>query len=459
MTLNMNSAWVAVLGVMGIIAVTTLASFAPKLLIVGVGVSVFIGIFLRWRRIALAILFISCFFDENYISLGFALIGYGDIGLFIFLSAWLFERLFYLRQPLRLPRGWALLIAYLFCVGLSLFLGPTPSIAYGQYVRHCLYVLSIYAFVDYVRSSDQLLLCIKIFIGCALIHSIIALSIENPNARLVGIVGQANTLGMLIGIGVILAFSTLSETSPSFVEHLIIYIALSIMIIALILTASRGSYLSCTLSIFWIYRTKWRSVLTTLIIATLIVYLVEWLEPDRYHYIIKRLNFQDQSINNRQAVYFNAIKLIQNHPWFGIGFGQFTLIDQVIQVDQEGGRGSHNYYLGLMASSGLISAAILFYFILIQARGVWKGSRYSRVGDLRFKGHRSMIFSSFQVLLIFQSISMISRGHKRIVDWIPLAIYCVLRLYLEELMNESERSTRESQAQQSDQRKALQGVD
>ena len=402
------------------------AVFAPKAIVALYAIGVGGFCFLNLPQFSLYLVIIGAFFDETHISVGVALLGGGDLGLLIFLPSWFFKKL-YTRSPWRLPTGWGFLIGYLTLTALSLVLGERPHIAYGQYVRLCVYVLALFAFVDEVRSLQEIERSLWTFVGCGLVHAIVAQIIANPNARYVGLVGQPNLLGFLIGISLVVLWSFLSEFSlPSKWKASLLGGGL-IGLLTLLLTVSRGSYLSMLGGLTWLYRKQWRWALGMIVVFGLSITLIEWLDPDRLGYISHRLRLDDQSVSNRKQVMLNALRLIQERPFFGIGFGQFGLIEAVVQVNAEAGRGSHNYYLGLCASSGLLAASCIFMFVLTQFYGLMLASRKLH-SENRFK--EWVLVNTLQGMFIFHSISLTFRGSKRITEWIPLALYATMVLYI-----------------------------
>ena len=425
-----NSRWltfkIALLFIGLALGLTYCSVYLPKLIFVGYAALIGLFCFFNLPYFALYLVIIGAFFDESHLSIGVALLGGGDVGLFIFIPAWFLKKI-YTRSPWRFPIGWGFLIAYLALTAMSLVLGERPQIAYGQYVRLCVYVLTVFAFVDEIRSLKEIEACLWTFIACGLTHAIVAQLIANPNARYVGLVGQPNLLGFLIGISLVVLWSFLSELHLSRQKKVILLGGGLIGLITLLLTVSRGSYLSMLGGLAWLYRKQWKWAIGMLVAFGLSIALVEWLDPDRLSYISHRLRLDDQSVSNRKQVMLNAWRLIQERPFFGIGFGQFGLIESVVQVNAEAGRGSHNYYLGLCASSGLLAAGCIFSFVVIQFYGLMRAAHQVQ------KEHRLkewIFINTLQGMFIFHSISLTFRGSKRITEWIPLALYATMVLYV-----------------------------
>jgi O-antigen ligase len=177
--------------------------------------------------------------------------------------------------------------------------------------------------------------------------------------------------------------------------------------------------------------------------------LYDQLDPERFAFMLRRLEFNDSSVSNRWQVVQNALLLIQERPLFGIGFGQFSAISEVIEVDAEAGRSPHNFYLGTIASIGLLAASSVFLYVGAQARALWVEvgllKRQLRLESQRggtrerFTQWRLLIGEVAQAMFLFQTISLMFRGSKRVTDWLPVAMMSVTYLYLREQRLRGER--------------------
>ena len=78
------------------------AVFAPKAIVLLYGMCIGVFCFLNLPHFSLYLVIIGAFFDETHVSVGVALLGGGDIGLFIFLPSWFLKKL-YTRSTWRLP--------------------------------------------------------------------------------------------------------------------------------------------------------------------------------------------------------------------------------------------------------------------------------------------------------------------------------------------------------------------
>jgi O-antigen ligase len=419
---------------------------------------------MRFSALWLVLFTLGIHFDDLFVPLGFAKVGYGDFALLLMLGYWVLWRL-HSKSPMRLPDGWPLVIIYAIGVGISWLLGPSPQAMTGLFIRNCLYVIGYFALVDLLTKERQILIFLLTTLGAVLAHSVIALALDNPNARVDGLVGQPNIFGGLIGPGAIIAFSLASSQQTRRWMKVLLVVVGTLISLVLILTVSRGAQVAFACATLWIYRRKWRSVVAVLVVAVIVFQLILIIDPDRFGYFLERWELEDGSVSTRQGLIVNALRVINEYPFFGVGFAQFTLIEDVMQIDAGHGRASHNHYLGEFATIGIPSALALFAFIMLQGRLLWRTnlrigserilastdsrSPHSSKYHLRLDNKRmreqnddaqhqersrqrqrsreralsQMYLIVLQGLMVFQSITLIFRGGRRMIEWSFLAIY------------------------------------
>ena len=408
----------------------------------------------RFKHLWLILFTLGVHFDDLFIPLGFAKVGYGDFALALMLGYWGLWRLYQVR-PARLPDGWPLVIIYAIGVGISWQLGPSPQAITGLFVRNCLYVFGYFALVDLLTEERQILVFLLTALSAVFLHTIIALALDNPSARVDGLVGQPNIFGGLIGPGAIIAFTFASHPHMRrWIKAILVSVGALISFV-LILTVSRGAQLAFACALLWIYRSRWRSIGAVLLIGLLVFQLILILDPDRFGYFLERWALEDGSVSTRQGLIYNALRVINEYPFFGVGFAQFTMLEEVMQIDAGHGRASHNHYLGELATIGIPSALSLFTFIVLQGRSLWRTSAKVTAQRLAHESHRSssltrvydqvdtqrklnqrdhrmrsrdrafsqMYLLVLQGLMIFQSVALIFRGGRRMIEWSFLALY------------------------------------
>ena len=354
-------------------------------------------------------------FDDQFVNLGFSKAGYGDFALMVLIAYWALSH-YRPSRSLQLPPKWPLLVLYVVGVGLSWLQGPTPQVVTGLYIRNTLYVLGYLALVDLIKAPKQLKLFLTVTTIVTMIHVIFALFFMEKTTRLEGLSGQPNIFGGLIGPGALIAI--LLSSSPLINKTWRLALALVGLFITagLILTVSRGSQIAFFTALLWTFRRRWRGILIAGGLIALIIQLIYILEPDRLDYFYTRWEFEDRSISGRRDILFNAINIIFEKPIFGVGFAQFIQLETVMNIDSGHGRASHNHYLGEFATIGIPTALTLFYFIIHQGHSLW------RLRDLKDPNSR-LYLTIFQALFVFQSVALIFRGGRRMIEWTFLAVY------------------------------------
>ena len=369
----------------------------------------------RVRDLWLFLFTIGIHFDDLFIDVGFSKVGYGDFALIVLVAYWILWR-YSDSGPIQLPSKWSFVILYVIGVGLSWQQGPTPRAVTGLFIRNSLYVLGYFALVDLLRATRQVKTFIWITFAVTLIHVVIGLFFLERLTRLEGLSGQPNIFGGLIGPGALIAI--IASASPFIRLPSRVALGLSGLFIAvgLLLTVSRGAQIAFISAILWTYRKRWRGILTAGVLIGVILQVILILDPTRLDYFFTRWQFDEGSIGGRRDILFNAINIIFEKPFFGIGFAQFMQLDTVMSLDAGHGRASHNHYLGEFATIGLPTALILFSFIIHQGRQLW---RLSHLADQRSQLYVKIL----QALFIFQSVTLIFRGGRRMIEWAFLAVY------------------------------------
>lgn len=119
-----------------------------------------------------------------------------------------------------------------------------------------------------------------------------------------------------------------------------------------------------------------------LIVASLIA-AVLWLGGQRLASKMEEQNFSQNTINGetRQEIWHSTWQLIKQHPWKGVGFGNYFLaIPQYhvgsgkIRLEQ-----AHNDYLELLASGGIPACALAAWFLLMV---LWRARSSLRSTDV-----------------------------------------------------------------------------
>lgn len=362
------------------------------------------------------------FFDTINLSAGFAQLGVGDFAAFAVLPTWVLLRLIDPRG-LRLPKGWQLIALFTLMTGVSMMLGVNPKIAYGPYVRVVMYAVALMALVDLAQRDGVLERVCWIMAACGTIHALIALTGTSPTMRMGGLVEQPNLLGAMLAFGVIPAIGLLLRPQPP-LRRVALVIAVGLMLVTVLFTVSRGTYISLSLSLIWWLRRYRRFILAGIVVGGALLLVVAKRQEQQVDFIERRFEMRDSSVTNRWQVVQNAFEVIGARPLFGVGFGQFTDIERAVDIRREANRGSHNFYLGLAASCGLPTIMLLLGFALFQARRMRVARRRAEAHEGPVAEYNAWIAGTMQALMMYHGLSLAVRGGTRITEWTMLALYC-----------------------------------
>ena len=103
------------------------------------------------------------------------------------------------------------------------------------------------------------------------------------------------------------------------------------MAFAIVLTISRGTYLGLLAgTLFWLRRRP-KLMFLLAAIGSLTLVSLDRIAGDQVDRIERRLEFQGSSVINRGQVAKNALIAVSTSPLFGVGFGQFSQLDESLR--------------------------------------------------------------------------------------------------------------------------------
>jgi len=171
-------------------------------------------------------------------------------------------------------------------------------------------------------------------------------------------------LEMLLPFGILLYFSENKST-----KKILFFIISLLILLAIILTFSRGSYLGLIFGIvaaLLIFKNKLRRILQLIIIIGLTAIIISVIIPENP--IIQRfssiLNFSEGSNLGRIENWKQSWQVISENPWLGVGLGNYPLAIKPSTTYREPIY-SHNLYFDIASESGLINLG--FWILLIMA--------------------------------------------------------------------------------------------
>ena len=248
-------------------------------------------------------------------------------------------------------------------IAVSLFLVVTNSVRDRRQLKQILVAIILAGFVASVIGvilyflpralSVRLLSMLRVF------HypsgwSVLQFIEDNPDLpqRAISTSVNPNVLGGLLILIVTLTTPQLFTRRPLIPKKWLIPM-LSVMMLCLLLTFSRGSFVAVGAAVGVLAVLRYRRLLP---LMALVLVLILILPQTREYIMHMQAGFliQDRATAMRMGEYKDALRLISRYPWFGVGFGGTPSIDIYLGVS--------NVYLLIAEEMGLVG---LGSFLLI----------------------------------------------------------------------------------------------
>ena len=397
---------------------------APKLLLMALIGGILVATLLARPRLLVPVLVMGALFDEVYLTTPVAKFGIGDLAIFVIVPVWFVRRMIKPRG-MALPPGWAFLLGFLALAFSSMMLGVAPDSAVGYFSRVATYLVGLAAIYDLSRDRRVLEDAILSIAVAGVAHACISLSI-GWYRRLSGLANQPNVLGIRLAFGALCVSGLMVRTKKTGLR-VVLGACLALLLLCVVLTVSRGTYISLGVAFLWWLRRQRRMALMVIAVAGIVlVALPDNRDTSTEEFVGERLQFADRSVDNRTQVLQNTLLIIQAHPWLGVGFGQFTDLDQAVDITAEKGRSSHIFYLGTAASAGIPALLALLGFAFVTARRMWRrraaADQAAAAGDV-IEVQVAWMLSIFQALFIYHGMSLLTRDASRVSEWLMLGLY------------------------------------
>lgn len=352
------------------------ATRAPKPAVIGVLGLVVTGLLLSYPLVAAYLQLIGSAFNYSFFSVGFALIGPGDLLNIAGAGAWIAYRLMS-REPMRRPQHLNLMLLYAALILISMMFGPNPSRGVKRTLREFISMAAALGLVDLLSDRRHLKAAVWILLGNSTVHSLLALLVFPVSTRLEGYPDQSNVLGQIVAIGTVVAFSKLSQGRHSRGITALLFAALLLNGLVLVLSISRTAYLAVGLAtVWWTFQSRRGPIYLALAVVALLGTLQFF--QDNVAFIERRLEMQDHSVTNRASTYRNAFDAVLEFPVLGVGHNQFNFMDDVVDLRAQAGRSAHSAYLDRAAGSGLPAALCFFGFLFLQGWHIRRGMLRAR---------------------------------------------------------------------------------
>jgi hypothetical protein len=181
--------------------------------------------------------------------------------------------------------------------------------------------------------------------------------------------------------------------------------------IALALTASRSAWVVYLVSMCWVwYVHKKHHGISMLAVALAVGY-----------FAISPLSSSDESIVVRAQLNWASISMIQDHPWLGVGLGNFLvalpdfLPSRTIYFLQP----VHNIYLLLVSEVGVVGIGFVLYFLYLLLRYELKIKNYEK---RIFSVIRNSLFSILLLGLVDHYVLTLQQGRLLLTLFVGLAV-------------------------------------
>jgi O-antigen ligase len=193
---------------------------------------------------------------------------------------------------------------------------------------------------------------------------------------------------------------------PVWVKLLAIYGA-GVCYLGVLLTASRGGFLSCAASFvvfvalsLWALRKTGKQLFVKIsgfvVAAALLVFIIGDIYSNKLLYLNDRIWTADSSANdNRIDLWKAAIQQFKLEPIVGTGSGTYLFYGRQFRNERTGSDPVvvHNDYLHLLAEYGIVGGAGFLFFLTAHLANGWKN--YQRLGPKRIAVSTRIMSNSF----------------------------------------------------------------
>ena len=192
----------------------------------------------------------------------------------------------------------------------------------------------------------------------------------------------------------------------------IMVIALLVMLLCLVLTYSRGMWLSLAVTVFVAGLCVERRLLYALLIVPLVLFFYHGEVSSR---LWSLFSGQDTSVMLRWALWDSTMYMIEDFPVFGIGWDAFWMTypdyNYFIQDPTVIIYHAHNLYLQIAAETGSVSLCLFLAILLGHSRNIQKRKNTSLGTPLRYSMTlvtvAVMVSGLFDYALYSQQVSLV----------------------------------------------------
>ena len=168
------------------------------------------------------------------------------------------------------------------------------------------------------------------------------------------------------------------------IERLAFFAVFLLCGIALLMTYSRGGWLALAFSVFILllfFFPRWVPLLMILCVAA-----VPLLPDNILNRLLSVFNFSDSSTYTRGYIYSAMLKLIRNHPLFGVGLGADTVRravkEESVYIASAAFSHGHNIYFQIWAESGVFALIAFLGSMFSGMRSGYRAVKTVKKGSL-----------------------------------------------------------------------------
>lgn len=360
------------------------------------------------------------FFSHTGIRVGVAYLDPGDLCSMALVPLWLLHRFSGSMRP-RLISTWWLIPALLGWMLVSMLIAGIPPGVMGRFTREIQMLLTTLALMDLLAQEDRLKIAFWLVAIAAGVEVVLALPEFGTAYRVGGAYKQANQFAHSVAVGAIPVVALFTMYRRRWLRFSLLAL-LGFMLLGVVLSISRGTYIALSLALLWWVRHNRRQIMLTVLVGVVLGVLVPSVRGDVSKDIGNRLEMKDDSVTHRWATVMNGLNAIEAHPFFGVGYGQFRQIDRSVEVTQQAGRSAHNFYLSVAAATGVPS--LLLYFALfgsVMARLRRWQLRFAALGPAVARADSAILVKGAQALMIYLLITSLTKG-------VGMMLWCTIGL-------------------------------
>lgn len=303
--------------------------------------------------------------------------------------------------------SYLLWMTWLLSIGVNLYSGIEISLSNIFNIVAYSYWLVVFVMTTMLGSDDKMLRKMVIALGIGAIILAVArlgegVIYQNWNREADTELFNPNTYGILFSS--MTPFMLILPFLLRGWKTIISIVGVIIMLVAIVVTGSRSSWIAVALSaglFFTLYFFSQRQITSRFKFVPLLVVaaLALMLLPNSIlsGFTVRLATLSDINNDNdyifRLVMQQRALRLLEEHPLFGVGLGNFTVAGSVdltipdrlshLSLEDFAERSSHNAYLGYLAQTGLISSIIFALLLAVLAlRGLQAAFYLAKRGEI-----------------------------------------------------------------------------